>query len=221
MLAFTNAPTSFPSTRLPTPPPPVPLRQAGASAKREQAPALHKTSPRRERPWVIAKQLVFTPFLNRQERQAPQKNFAPFAAFAVFSGCIKDKLFGYNAHDRRAGRQSPSTEIYEEPFFLDNLIIRVHDFPGMSDRKLTVTEAARHFADLVNRTYYRGESTVLLRSGEPVAMVVPLAGASVTGRDWLAKWLARPRLAAGDADAFAADLARASRNLPFPASPWD
>ena len=25
-----------------------------------------------------------------------KKNFAPFAVFAVFSGCIKDKLFGYN-----------------------------------------------------------------------------------------------------------------------------
>ena len=72
MPAFTNAPASFPSARLPSPRPPVPLRQAGAPAKREQAPALHKVSPRRGHPWV-------------------------------------------DTHDRRTGRRSPPTKIYEEP----------------------------------------------------------------------------------------------------------
>ena len=41
----------------------------------------------------------------------------------------------------------------------------------MIDRKMTVTEASRHFSDLVNRSFYRGESIVLVRSGESVAML--------------------------------------------------
>lgn len=86
---------------------------------------------------------------------------------------------------------------------------------------MTVTEAARHFADLVNRTYYRGESTVLVRSGEPVAMVVPVGGASVTGRDWLSKWREMPRLGVEDADDFAACIESARDSLLQPKSPWD
>lgn len=91
----------------------------------------------------------------------------------------------------------------------------------MNDRSLTVTEAARHFADLVNRTYYRGESTVLVRSGEPVAMVVPVGGASVTGRDWLASWREMPHLDPEDADDFGESLERARKNLTMPGSQWD
>lgn len=90
---------------------------------------------------------------------------------------------------------------------------------GMNERKMTVTEAARHFADLVNRTYYCGESTVLVRSGEPVAMVVPLGGASVTGRDWLSRWRSMPHLDPADADDFATELE--GEKLPSPVSPWD
>ncbi len=91
----------------------------------------------------------------------------------------------------------------------------------MTDRKMTVTEAARHFADLVNRTYYRGESTVLIRSGEPVAMVVPIGGARVTGRDWLSRWRSMPHLDVEDADDFAAGIESARDNLVPPKSPWD
>ncbi len=86
---------------------------------------------------------------------------------------------------------------------------------------MSVTEAARHFADLVNRTFYRGESTVLIRSGEPVAMVVPVGGAVVTGRDWLPRWRSMPHLGAGDAEEFGACIEAARRNLIPPASPWD
>ena len=86
---------------------------------------------------------------------------------------------------------------------------------------MTVTEAARHFADLINRTYYRGESTVLVRSGEPVAMVVPLGGASTTGRDWLSRWRRIPHLEVDDAEDFAADLKVAREKLSGPETPWD
>lgn len=86
---------------------------------------------------------------------------------------------------------------------------------------MTVTEAARHFADLVNRTYYCGESTVLVRSGEPVAMVVPVGGASVTGRDWISKWHTIPHLDLSDADAFASQIGEALANKFPPVSIWD
>ena len=45
---------------------------------------------------------------------------------------------------------------------------------------ISVTEAARNFADCVNRVRYQGASFVLLKNGVPVARIVPvksLAGA--------------------------------------------
>ena len=42
-------------------------------------------------------------------------------------------------------------------------------------RRISVTEAARNFADLVNRAYYRCETTVLIRNGTPVAHIAPAA----------------------------------------------
>jgi prevent-host-death family protein len=90
-----------------------------------------------------------------------------------------------------------------------------HDL-RMVDREVTVTEASRHFTDLINRTYYRGETTVLIRSGEPVAMVVPVGSARVTGRDWLSKWRSMPHLDDEDAEAFATDLANARPYLKKP-----
>lgn len=91
----------------------------------------------------------------------------------------------------------------------------------MNDREMTVTEASRHFADLVNRTYYRGESTVLVRSGEPVAMVVPVGGISVTGRDWISRWKSFPHLDSAEADEFGKDVERSRENLAPVVSPWD
>lgn len=91
----------------------------------------------------------------------------------------------------------------------------------MSDRWMTVTEAARHFADLVNRTYYKGESTVLLRSGEPVAKMVPVGGSSLLGRDFAAKWRGMRHLEPKDAEDFAATIEEARSRLQMPASAWD
>jgi prevent-host-death family protein len=46
----------------------------------------------------------------------------------------------------------------------------------MSEEVITVTEAARNFADCVNRARYQGTSFVLHRNGEPVARIVPVSG---------------------------------------------
>jgi prevent-host-death family protein len=91
----------------------------------------------------------------------------------------------------------------------------------MIDRSITVTEAARHFSDLVNRTYYRRESTILTRAGEAVAKVVPLSVEGVRATDWIARWNAMPHLVHEDAEDFASCLTEAKENLSDPISPWD
>lgn len=91
----------------------------------------------------------------------------------------------------------------------------------MSDRKLTVTEAARHFSDLLNRTYYKGESTILLRSGEPIAKIVPVGGSSILGRDFAAKWKGMRHLDPEDADDFARMVEKSKAEIEMPENPWD
>ncbi len=86
---------------------------------------------------------------------------------------------------------------------------------------MTVTEAARHFADLVNRTYYKGESTLLLRSGEPVARIVPVGGSSLLGCDLAVKWREMDHLELKEADEFAEAIEDARGNLVMPESAWD
>ena len=87
---------------------------------------------------------------------------------------------------------------------------------------LTVTEAARNFADVVNRAYYRGEATTLLKNGKPVARIVPTTRAMKTGKEIAAEMTAnRPRLAVEEAEAFEADLLKARAELPPLVSPWD
>jgi len=39
----------------------------------------------------------------------------------------------------------------------------------MTKTRISVTEAARNFADCVNRAHYQNATFVLLRNGEPVA----------------------------------------------------
>ncbi|MCF6311277.1 MAG: hypothetical protein L3J39_02395 [Verrucomicrobiales bacterium] len=83
------------------------------------------------------------------------------------------------------------------------------------NREITVTEASRHFVDLVDRVFYKGESTTLIRSGEAVAKVVPVGGGSVLGKDWLQRWTAMPHLDSVDAAGFAAfiDEIRVYKNM--------
>ena len=43
----------------------------------------------------------------------------------------------------------------------------------MKKRVISVTEAARNFADCVNRAHYQNITFVLLKNGSPVARLVP------------------------------------------------
>lgn len=91
----------------------------------------------------------------------------------------------------------------------------------MSDRRLTVTEAARQFAELIDRAYYEGESTVVLRLGEPVARIVPAEGGGLLGRDFAARWRTMRHLEPEEAESFAEAIQEGRNGLAMPESPWD
>jgi len=84
---------------------------------------------------------------------------------------------------------------------------------------ITVTEAARNFADCVNRAHYQNVTFVLLKNGVPVARLVPDNEKVCTGRD-LAEALARTELTSEDAKAWRRDLQAARRTLKAPSDKW-
>ncbi len=90
-------------------------------------------------------------------------------------------------------------------------------------RILSVTEAARNFSDLINRAFYRGESSLLLRAGQPVASLVPAAPGAITGKELAEIWDSLPHLSQDEADEFAKDVeeAREAMNQPPEAPAWD
>ena len=53
----------------------------------------------------------------------------------------------------------------------------------MKKTSITVTEAARNFADCVNRAHYQNVTFVLLKNGEPYARLVPDSGKVCVGRE--------------------------------------
>jgi antitoxin (DNA-binding transcriptional repressor) of toxin-antitoxin stability system len=89
----------------------------------------------------------------------------------------------------------------------------------MKKAAITVTEAARNFADCVNRAHYQDISFVLLKNGKPFARLVPESDKVCTGRD-LAEALGKAELSAKVARAWHKDLAVARRRLTAPRDKW-
>ena len=94
----------------------------------------------------------------------------------------------------------------------------------MSKRVISVTEAARNFADCVNRAHYQNVTFVLLKNGAPVARLVPDGIATdndkvCTGHD-LAEVLRGVRLPEGEAKAWRRDLQSARKKLKAPTNRW-
>ncbi len=85
---------------------------------------------------------------------------------------------------------------------------------------MSVTEAARRFADVVNRAFYRHETTVLVKNGVPVAYVAPMSPAGVPARELAHRWPLLPRLTPAEAAAYSDDLTAARASLAPPADPW-
>ena len=82
----------------------------------------------------------------------------------------------------------------------------------MSEKTITVTEAARNFADCVNRAYYQGTTFILLKNGVPVARIVPEERKPRTGRE-IAAALRDVRLTPEESAAWQRDLEETRANL--------
>ena len=83
-----------------------------------------------------------------------------------------------------------------------------------------MTEAARNFADCVNRVRYQNFTFVLVKNGVPVARLVPDERKICRGRD-LAKVLRRVKLPAEEAAAWRSDLREARKKLKPPTNRWE
>jgi hypothetical protein len=84
---------------------------------------------------------------------------------------------------------------------------------------ISVTEAARNFADCVNRARYQDVTFVLLKNGAPVAQLAPNVDKICTGRD-LAALLARTNLADSESKAWRRDLVASRRALKDAENRW-
>jgi len=89
----------------------------------------------------------------------------------------------------------------------------------MKETTITVTEAARNFADCVNRAHYQRTIFVLLKNGKPFARIEPDGEKRCTGRE-LSAALARAELSAEEASDWHRDLLAARETLNPPADKW-
>lgn len=90
----------------------------------------------------------------------------------------------------------------------------------MRKKAISVTEAARNFADCVNRAHYQNTTFVLLKNGTPVAQLVPGQEKVCSGRA-LAEVLATAnKLPDEEIRAWHKDLQIARKNLSSPADKW-
>jgi antitoxin (DNA-binding transcriptional repressor) of toxin-antitoxin stability system len=92
--------------------------------------------------------------------------------------------------------------------------------PTNKTRRVTVTEAARNFADLVNRAYYRGETTVLIRNGTAVAHIAPAAPIGLPAGEVRRRLQLRERLVPAEAESFARDVEAGRKTIPPLRDPW-
>ena len=89
----------------------------------------------------------------------------------------------------------------------------------MKKVSISVTEAARNFADCVNRAHYQNVTFVLLKNGKPFARLVPDNEKVCVGRD-LAEALAKTNLPQHEARAWRRDLQAARKTLKPPVDKW-
>lgn len=88
--------------------------------------------------------------------------------------------------------------------------------------RVTATEAARRFSDLLNRVRYQGASFEIARGKEIVARIVPAAPPRAVKLAELDALMANlPSLAPEDVTQFEKDVDRVRREIPFPEAKWD
>lgn len=89
----------------------------------------------------------------------------------------------------------------------------------MKTTPISVTDAARNFADCVNRVHYQNVTFILLKNGSPVARLIPDSKKSCTGAQ-LAKALEQVDLTKAEAQAWYKDLKAARKALKPVKSRW-
>jgi len=89
----------------------------------------------------------------------------------------------------------------------------------MKKKAISLTEAARNFAECVNRAHYQNVTFVLLRNGSPFARLTPDAEKVCSGRE-LAQALANAELPPQEAKAWHRDLRAGRKALTAPANRW-
>ena len=89
----------------------------------------------------------------------------------------------------------------------------------MKKTPISVTDAARNFAECVNRVRYQNVTFVLLKNGTPVARLVPEQKKSRTGRE-LAAVLRKVDLSESEARAWHRDLIAARKAVKPPRDKW-
>jgi len=89
----------------------------------------------------------------------------------------------------------------------------------MKKTAISVTEAARNFADCVNRVHYRNQSFVLVKNGKPLARLIPEIEKKCTGK-MLAEILRKTHLSAETARLWRKDLMRARKALKPATDKW-
>lgn len=89
----------------------------------------------------------------------------------------------------------------------------------MKIRTISVTDAARNFADCVNRAHYQDVTFVLLKNGSPVARLVPDRARVCLGKE-LAAVLEEVDLPEDEARAWYRDLSTSRKALKPPTNRW-
>lgn len=85
-------------------------------------------------------------------------------------------------------------------------------------RRVTATEAAKKFSDILNRVAYRGETFVVERGGLPICEIIPARPPKFTGKDFVALMRSLPRPDKSYLDAV--DEVIKNRE-PIAPSPWE
>ena len=92
----------------------------------------------------------------------------------------------------------------------------------MKDLTISVTVAARRFADCINRVRYQGTSFILHKNGVPVARIVPVGSIPGTDLEQLAVALREVReadLQKGEAAAMSREVEEPGKISPAPIPP--
>lgn len=89
----------------------------------------------------------------------------------------------------------------------------------MKRTTITVTEAARNFADCINRAHYQNTSFVLLKNGRPFARIEPDSEKRCTGSN-LADALAHAELPVEEARKWHSEVRSVRKTLRAPSDKW-